>query len=383
MGLFKDLLTKRKEIVIIDDYDVLYDVYGKKGAAKRIAIESVIGFISRIITQSEFRIRYDGQYTYTDTYYRLNVKPNKNQTAATFWRQVVYQLIYDGECLIVPTRDNYLVVAEDYERIEFAVREDKFRRVRVKNLDLSGEFKRSEVIFLQYGNEELSSLVDSLFGDYGELIARMFELQKMKGQLRATANVDGTFLKTEDGQKNLQKFIDRTYNAIRNKAHAIVPQQKGMEYEEHSRNNATGQNVDEIKKATDAFLDQVCHAVGLPPNLLKGDMADIENMTRNAMKFCIDPIIKIISDELNMQMITKKRYLKGDRIDVKRIGYRDMFDIAEAVDKLRSSSVVNGHELRDALGLEHSDEDIHDEFILTKNYTTNDESYLGGDSSEE
>src|SRR5699024_11596312 len=62
-----------------------------------------------------------------------------------------------------------------------------------------------------------------------------------------------------------------------------------------------------------------------------------------------------------LQMITKKRYLKGDRIDVKRIGYRDMFDIAEAVDKLRSSSVVNGQELRDALGLEHSDEDIDSE----------------------
>src|SRR5699024_3123367 len=299
---------------------------------------------------------------------RSNVKPNKNQTAATFWRQVVYQLIYDGECLIVPTRDNYLVVAEDYERIEFAVREDKFRRVRVKNLDLSGEFKRSEVIFLQYGNEELSSLVDSLFGDYGELIARMFELQKMKGQLRATVNVDSTFLKTEDGQKNLQKFIDRTYNAIRGKAHAIVPQQKGMEYEEHSRNNATGQNVDEIKKATDAFLDQVCHAVGLPPNLLKGDMADIENMTRNAMKFCIDPIIKIISDELNMQMITKKRYLKGDRIDVKRIRTRDLFDTAVAIDKLISSGSFNGNEIRDEFGYDMTNEEVHSRYFVTKNY---------------
>src|SRR5699024_3168756 len=111
-------------------------MYGKKYASKRIAIESVIGFISRIITQSEFRSRYDDQYTYTDTYYRLNVKQNKNQTAATFWRQVVYQLIYDSECLIVPTRDNYLVMAEYYERIEFAVREDKFWRVRVKILEL-------------------------------------------------------------------------------------------------------------------------------------------------------------------------------------------------------------------------------------------------------
>src|SRR5699024_9708528 len=130
------------------------------------------------------------------------------------------------------------VAAEDYERTEFAVREDKLRRVRVKNLALSAEVKRSEVIFLQYGNEELSTLVDSLFGVYGEWIARLFQLQKMKGQLRVRVNVDGTFLKTEYGQKTPQKCIDRTYNAIRGRAHAIVPQQKGMEYEEHSRNNA-------------------------------------------------------------------------------------------------------------------------------------------------
>jgi hypothetical protein len=55
-----------------------------------------------------------------------------------------------------------------------------------------------------------------------------------------------------------------------------------------------------------------------------------------------------------------------------------MFDIAVAVDKLRSSSVANGHELRDEIGLEHSDDPIHDEFIMTKNYDST-ESAEGGE----
>jgi len=46
-----------------------------------------------------------------------------------------------------------------------------------------------------------------------------------------------------------------------------------------------------------------------------------------------------------------------------------------AVDKLRSSTVANGHELRDEIGLEYSDDPIHDLFIMTKNY----QSAEGGD----
>lgn len=374
MGFLNRALNRNKEIIILDDTD-LYDEE-TNAASKRIAIESVIGFIARIILQSEFRMRKNDKYIKDIMYYRLNVKPNKNQSAAKFWHDVVHRLVYDGECLIVQGRDEDMLIAEDFNRDEKAVREDTFSNVYVKGLELSGTFKRSEVLYFEYGNEDLSRLVDSLFYDYGELISRMFETQKMKNQIRSTVDVDAQFLKTETGQKRLQKFINRAYKSIKEKAIAIVPQQNGMEYKEHSKQSSSGQSVDEIDKVNDAFLDQVCHAVGLPPNLLKGDMADIENMTRNGMKFCVDPIIKIISDELNMQFIEYRNYLKGERITIKRISYRDMFDVAVAVDKLRSSSVADGHELRDEIGLEHSDDPIHDEFIMTKNY----ESIKGGEN---
>ena len=380
IGLFAKILGKRKETIVIDDWSLFYKEDKHKTAYKRVAIESVISFIARIIIQSEFRIRNGNKkgkrYEKNKTYYKLNLKPNLNQTASTFWFKVIHKLIYDGECLVIVTREKDLLIADDYMRHEFAVKEDYFTNVLVGDLEFNRTFTRSEVLFFEYGNEELSHLIDSLFYDYGDLIRRLFEGQLVKNQIRATVDVSSQFAKNEDGIKKLQNFINRTYNAIREKVIAIIPQQDGLKYEEHSKQASSGYSVDEINKMTDGFLDQICHAVGLPPELVKGEMADIENMTRNAMKFCIDPILKIISDELNVRLIKQSDYLNGKTIFVKRISYRDMFDVAVAADKLRASAIVDGHELRDELGLEYSDDSIHDEFILTKNYETTTE---GGD----
>ncbi|MDF9762273.1 hypothetical protein OKW24_004046 [Peribacillus simplex] len=66
------------------------------------------------------------------------------------------------------------------------------------------------------------------------------------------------------------------------------------------------QNVDEVAKVIDGFLNQVAKALGIPVSLLHGDMADVEKPTRNYMTFCIDPFLKKIKDELNAKMIDKK-----------------------------------------------------------------------------
>src|SRR5699024_450234 len=108
-------------------------------------------------------------------------------------------------------------------------------------------------------------------------------------------------------------------------------------------------------------------------------IADAEDTTRNAMKFCIDPIIKIISDELNMQLVSESDYLKGERIQIKRISYRDIFDIAVAIDKLISSGAFNGDEIRDETGFELTDEEIHKKYFITKNYQESGQALEGGD----
>lgn len=370
-------MRRNKELESLFDLD-LFQKDTEKTAMKKVAIETVIGMITRTVIQSEFRIKKNKQYQKNGVYYKLNIKPNKNQSSSEFWAQVVYKLLYDGECLIIKTDEDDLLVADDFMREEYAVHYDKFHNVIARNYEFKRVFERKDVIYLKYGNDELSKLVDSLYDDYGDLFGRMVEYQKRKNQIRATVDIDTTVRKSEDGTNPLQIFIDKAYRAIRDNAVAIIPQQKGFKYEEHSRQATSGQNIDEINKITDGFLTQVANAVGLPIALLRGDMADVEKITRNYMQFCIDPILTVVEDELNRQLVTQKEYLNGTKIDVRRITHRNIFDIATAIDKLISSGVFNGNEIRDEVGYEMTDEDIHKNYFITKNYQESSEA-IGGD----
>src|SRR5699024_955457 len=129
-----------------------------------------------------------------DIYYRLNVKPNKNQTSSSFWYKVIYQLIYDGECLVVKTRDNHLVIADDYEHLTYAVREYVFQKVSIGDMSMLCTSKRCQVFYFTYVIDVLSNLVDFCLAYYGELTARKFEAQIMKDQLRSINSVDVIFL---------------------------------------------------------------------------------------------------------------------------------------------------------------------------------------------
>ncbi|PJH69130.1 phage portal protein, partial [Salmonella enterica subsp. enterica serovar Typhimurium] len=71
-----------------------------------------------------------------------------------------------------------------FNRIEYGLVEDTFKGVTVKNFTFRRTFKASDVIYLQYSNEDLSRLINSLFSDYGELFGRLIEFQKHNNQIR-------------------------------------------------------------------------------------------------------------------------------------------------------------------------------------------------------
>lgn len=335
---------------------------------KQLAIQICINFIARTISQSDFRVKHGKDFIKGDLYYLLNVKPNWNDNSSDFWQKVIYKLIYDNECLIIHTNEDYFLVADSFERVEYAVKEDVFRYVTVKGLDMGRPYTRGEVIYLKYNNQNLSPLIDGLWEDYGKLFGIIMSAQLRKSQIRGVVDLETINLKDEKNQKHLQDFIDKMYNAFSTKEIAIVPQQKGFNYEEQGK-SFQGQSVEEIDKVTDGFLSKVAMALGIPLSLIKGDMADVEKQTRNYMTFCIDPMIKKITDELNMQLFEKTEYLDGWRVDVRRASYSNMFDVATAVDKLRSAGVMNGNELRDELGLDRVDDEMLESYVMTKNYS--------------
>src|SRR5690625_1495084 len=370
MNMFRKVDTQ-------DLFVIPYDTQ-KKIYLKQLSLQICINFIARTISQSEFRVKHGKEFIKDDLYYLLNVKPNWNDNASTFWQKVIYKLIYDNECLIIHTDEDYFLVADSFERVEYAVKDDLFTNVIVKGLNMGRTYERSEVIYLEYNNENLAPLINGLWDDYGKLFGIIMNAQLRKSQIRGVVDIEAINSKDKEAQQRLQEYINKMYNAFSNNDIAIVPQPKGFAYEEQGK-SFQGQSVEEIDKVTDGFLSKVAMALGIPLSLIKGDMADVEKQTRNYMTFCIDPLIKKITDELNMQLFDKQEYLDGWRIDVRRTTYSNMFDVATAADKLRAAGIATGNELRDALGLERADDPMLDRFYITKNYTEDGESLEGGE----
>ncbi|WP_249596553.1 phage portal protein [Peribacillus frigoritolerans] len=362
------------------DFDLIEDT-SKKIHMKQLAIQTCINMISRTISQSEFYVKKDKKIVKDEMYYRLNVRPNPNMSASQFWQTVVHNLIYDNKCLIIQSDTEDLLIADSFTRVEYALVQGSFKDVTIKNFTFSRTFQMSDVVYLEYSNKKLSTMLNGLYEDYGELFGRIIEFQKLKNQIRGLVNVESTYEKDEKTQRRLQTYIDKIYKAFTDKSVAFVPQQKGFKLEE-LKNTSQLQSVDEVAKVADGFLNQVAKTLGSPISLLHGDMADVEKPTRNYMTFCIDPFLKKIKDELNAKLIDKKDYLAGKKMETKRVSNINMFDVATAVDKLRASGTFNGNELREALGEERVDDPIMDRYFITKNYQESSEALKGGEEDE-
>lgn len=368
MGFLDAILKRNSELGFMFDVEFFQDK-STRVHMKRLAIETCASFLGRTISQSEFRVRKGSDFEKDDLYYRLNVRPNKNMTASTFWQTVIEKLIYDNECLIIQADDEDLLIADDFHHNSYAVMEDTFTKVKIKEYEFKRSFKQSEVLHLRYRNENLSPLIEGLFTDYGDLFGRILNSQKRKNQVRGSVDMDMIGAKTKEQVTKLQEFIDNMYKAVGEKDIAIVPQQKGIKYEEHYNGAANGPSVEEVNKVTNGFLDQVAMAIGIPVSLLHGDMADVEKQTKNFMMFTVNPLLKKIRDEANNKFFTKKEYLSGTKLEIIPVSYLSLFDLATNIDKLISSGAFTGNEIRQEAGYELSDDPNLDKHYITKNYT--------------
>ncbi|WP_368289946.1 phage portal protein, partial [Enterococcus avium] len=292
---------------------------------------------------------------------------NLDQSASSFWQQVVYKLITENEVLIVLSDDDQLLIAESYVRKEYALYDDVFESVWMKGYEFKRKFPMSEVIFLQYNNNDLSRYVRGLYEDYASLYNRMVEVAMRNHQIRATVTgKDGRGF-DDKLQKKAQTYIDKVYAKFSKESIAVVPLQSGLEYNELTNTvGETNQSIDELKKLKRQFVDEVADILGIPSTILHGELADLESAQKVLNKYCVKSLNKKIEDELNAKTISKSEYVSGTEVKVVGVDKKDIFDLADAVDKLISSGGFNRNEIREEVDYESIEGG--DEFYITKNY---------------
>ena len=382
MGIFGDVFKRNLEIRDMLDLDLASDP-ATRSYLKRIALETNINFIARTISQSEFWIMNGNEKQLDNLHYRLNIRPNTDSSASDFWHKVIYKLVYDNEVLIIKSDTDDLLIADDFDRVEYAVYEDRFKDVTVKDHKFERHFMMSEVFYLTYNNEKIQRYVNELFSDYGELFGRMMDSQLRKNQLRATVGIKTGAGMTDDKHINrMQKYIDSVYSRLKTESVALLPKIDGFEFDELSNGNTTTtdngpENIHKLKKI---FIEDVAKMIGIPPSLLHGDMADISNLMESYLKFCINPLIKKIEDEFNSKLFTRQEYLSGKHMKVVGLNKKDPLEHAAAIDKLIASRVLNANEARALFGFERVEGQGLEEYVLTKNYDNRSQTLKGGDN---
>ncbi|PTH60476.1 phage portal protein [Staphylococcus arlettae] len=383
MSIFDRIMGRNEAIEFSYDFELLRET-SHKAYIKQWALDTCINHIARTISQTKFEIiDRENKDSSSTTHYKLNVRPNTDESAATFWQKVIRKLIYDNEVLIVVTDNKDLIIADDFHREEYALYDDIFEHVIIGEFEFERSFKMSEVIYLEYNNIGITNMLYGMFGDYGDIFGRLIKSNLMNNQIRATLSTDANFTLNDKTQKAMQDFIDKAYEAYASNDIAIVPIQKGYEYQEHTTNTAKNSSqVDDLAKIPNQLLSYVARNLGIPVGLINGDTADIEAMTDNYMKFCIKPIIEKITDELNAKLFSERGYKEGKRIKAISIDQKGPLEVSEAVDKLIASGSFNRDEIRVLTGFEPIGSEEMQKFIITKNYQTVDEestSDEGGD----
>lgn len=383
MGVWEFLTGKTEagsELEFLLDLDLIQDKQDR-AYLKKLALTTVVEFVANTIAQTTYEITPEDPALS----YKLEAKPNVNQTGAHLLKEITRKMLLDGEALVIKTDDDQLLVADDFERIEYAMLPDTFADVIVKGYRFDRKFSREDVIYIPYMNEELQRLATDLLKDYGELFGRIIEQQKRKNQLRASVDIDTTVATDDKTQKRLQAVVDRIYKRISTMSVAMIPQQKGITYKEHSKETASGSTdgVAEMVRVADSFLEQVARAVGMPPVLVLGGVADTGEAKKNFLQHCADPIVHAIQSEFNRQMWTRDEYMQGKRIKMRRIPGKDIFDLSGAVDKLIGAKMASPNELRKEAGMPRSDAPGMDSYYLTKNYEESPSPSGGGEENAE
>ena len=372
MGIFDGLWRDFRSSYEIDwmlDLDFSADD-SMRSYLKFMAIDTVLNFVGR--TMSTVKIGIESK----EWDYILNVRPNSDNSAAAFWQKFFYKLMANNEILVVVSDDNQLLIADSFYRNEYAVYEDTFNDVIVKDYAFKRTFKMSEVIYVEYNNDKLSKFTKGLFDDSGELYGRILEVAMRNNQIRASVGIDSTGTLKDDKDaggrtrtEKLQGFINKVYNSYRTNSVAIVPKMKGFEYEEYTnKQGGSNQSLEELAKMATSLIDDIANMIGVPTALIYGEKSEMDSNIKAYKKLCIIPLAKKLQDELNAKILLKSEYLKGQRVEVFGMLPPDPLELATQADKLVSSGMFYIDEARDMFEYEPLPDGKGQIQLITKNY---------------
>lgn len=374
--------------------ETLFMAKQKQLQIKRHAMEHAIDLIAKTISKSEIQIyrKKNGKISRDDNskeYYTLNVQPNPNKEATSFFYEVIKKYLDDGEALIVEL-DGSLYLADTFQVSTSVLLPKTYYNVQVSDdhgnsIFLRKIFTSENVIYLNLKSSRIKETLDSYYEELGNLIGiasshyklnnlYKFRLKVPGGQPKLKDPITEKELTYEDYKQKITRGLFDEQDAI-----ILLSDSFGLEKIDFG----TGATSDEWSKLEKKWSDKVAMTFNIPLDIFYGNKTDKSTSTNDFITFGILPHLQIIEDGLNAKIIGESNYLRGERIRINRLNMKH-FDILESavnMDKLFSNGYSH-NEINEFIGIPKVDAAWADKHYITKNYENVDLALEGGDENE-
>lgn len=335
---------------------------------KEYALQACISIAANALVMSEFLTFEKGLEVKKNNYYSFNIEPNKNQNATEFWHECISKLFYKNEVLIIQ-KDGEYFIADSFNVDKYVFYEDIYKDVVVREYSLKETFKESDVLYFKLNNTNIKKIIDGLYLNYGKLLSKSIHNYNSSSGKKGILKIKTMFAQKADSQEKINDLMETKFKKYFEKDNAVLPLQEGLDFEE-SKNTGISKDTRDIKNLVNDIIDFVCASLHVPAGLVKGDVVDVEAQTDNFITFCVNPLAKLITSEVNRKVYKKNDFIQGSylRVDTQKIKSTDLQKLSSSADLLFRIGVNSINDNLKMLGREPINEDWAMDHYVTKNY---------------
>lgn len=360
----------------------LLDVISKdltKVQLAAMAQEKAAGMIAKAIAKSEIVLTKGENRRKDIEYYRLNIRPNDNETGTDFWFNVARDLVRTGEAVVVRTQngkyyranswtmDDYVMFPKTYSNI---VLTDGFNEFTMR-YGISSD----DIMHFRFNTANMRVFTDNVLNCMNDALNAVQALETVTHtpifKYRTDANLQFR-RKTQDGKEvriTLDDVMDSFKSKIDGKKLAIIHEQNGTSLDFLDFKSTV--NATEVQTMADMINKECAAAYDIPLGVFNGQITEQSDATNEFITYAVSPVAEVINDTLSAKLVGEKDYISGERAFVWLAHFKhvDVMDAAPQLDKLRAIG-FNLDEIFEMVGYPALNTEFSTTRALTKNYTT-------------
>lgn len=337
-------------------------------AFKELALHIGISYIANTLSKCEFKVFENGEEVKNKLYYMLNISPNPNQNSSQFINKFVSNYYYEGSSLIVPHKDN-IYVADNFDIDDNnPLTENVFYNVTFNAYQLKKKHKASDVFYIQLDERNVKTLVDSLYMQYGEVIAQALKAYKRTNGTKYKLILEQYRAGDPEFNRIFNEVIAKQLKTFVDNDNAVYPQFKGTDLQEFSSTNS--KDTSDIIAMRKEVFEITAQALKIPLPMMYGNITNMNEIVKVYLSICIDPLADMIGEEITRKYYSFDEWKNGNyvKVDTSCINHVDILEVANDIYNAVGSGVVNIDDMRNRLDMHLLETDFSRQYFLSKNF---------------